>query len=241
MIAIDRRFRLQLWPTVFAALGVVLLLGLGAWQVERLHWKERLIAAREAAVGAPPVAAPAGPTAPAGLEFHPVVATGRFLNGKEILVHAIAPDGDSGYHVWTPLVAADGRAIFVDRGFVPVGLADPDKRAAGEVAGAVTVRGLLRLPRAAKPGWFLPDNDPAGQQWFWPDLRAMAAADGLATVAPYTIDADASPNPGGWPKGGVTDLALPNHHLQYAITWFSLAVALLVIYVLSQRGDRVRA
>ena len=59
----------------------------------------------------------------------------------------------------------------------------------------------------------------------------MAVADGLANAAPFYIEADATPNPGGWPKGGVTPLALPNDHLQYAITWFSLAAALVVIYV----------
>ncbi len=63
----------------------------------------------------------------------------------------------------------------------------------------------------------------------------MGAADGLANVAPFYIDADATPNPGGWPKGAVTLPALPNNHLQYAITWFSLAAAALVIYFLSQR------
>ena len=87
------------------------------------------------------------------------------------------------------------------------------------------IEGLLRLPPDGRPNWFLPDNRPDLNYWFWVDLPAMAAADRLDHVAPFYIDADATPNPGGWPKGGVTRLALPNNHLQYAITWFSLAVA----------------
>jgi surfeit locus 1 family protein len=99
------------------------------------------------------------------------------------------------------------------------------------------MQGLLRLPPAGRPNWFLPDNRPDLNYWFWVDLPAMSAADKLDRVAPFYIDAEATPNPGGWPKGGVTRLTLPNNHLQYAITWFSLAVALIVIYVLFHRRN----
>ena len=95
------------------------------------------------------------------------------------------------------------------------------------------------LPPERKDNWFVPDNRPQSGDWFWIDLSAMGAADGLTTVAPFYIEADATPNPGGWPRGGVSLLALPNDHLQYAITWFSLAVVAIVIYLLSQRrADR---
>jgi len=112
---------------------------------------------------------------------------------------------------------------------------DANKRDVGQIAGTVRIQGLLRLPPSGKPAWFLPDNRPDLNYWFWVDLPAMSAADGLDRVAPFYIDADETPNPSGWPKGGVTRLVLPNDHLQYAITWFSLAVALIVIYVLSHR------
>ena len=116
---------------------------------------------------------------------------------------------------------------------MPTNLRAPASRAAAPLAGTVHIRGLLRLPPAKKPSWFIPDNRPDLNYWFWIDLPAMAAADhlDLANFAPFYIDADASPNPGGWPQGGVTPLSLPDNHLQYAITWFSLAAALVVIYV----------
>ena len=143
----------------------------------------------------------------------------------------------SGYQVLTPLREPDGRIVFVNRGFIPSALKDRAKRIAGEPAGAVRIVGLLRLPPEGRPNWFLPDNRPDLNYWFWVDLPAMAKADRLDNVAPFYIDADAAPNPGGWPKGGVTRLALPNNHLQYAITWFSLAVAMIVIYVLFHRRN----
>jgi surfeit locus 1 family protein len=230
-------FRPQLWPTVFALPIVLLCLGLGSWQIQRLFWKEGLIASRATAVAAPPVfASSIAGTAPA-MEFHHVSDIGVFLHDKEIFVGATSEAGRNGYQVLTPLREPDGRIVFVNRGFIPAELKERAKRIAGEPAAPVHIEGLLRLPPDGRPNWFLPDNRPDMNYWFWVDLPAMAAADNLDRVAPFYIDADATPNPGGWPRGGVTRLALPNDHLQYAITWFSLAVAMIVIYVVFHRRD----
>jgi surfeit locus 1 family protein len=228
-------FRPQFWPTVFSVPAVLVLLGLGAWQIQRLFWKEDLIAERAAAVAAPTVRAPQSLAQARRFEFHHVFDEGVFLHAKEIYLGASAGAGSIGYQVLTPLREASGRIVFVNRGYIPSNLKDPKKRAAGQIAGTVRVVGLLRLPPAGRPNWFLPDNRSDLNYWFWVDLPAMAKADKLDDVAPFYIDADATPNPGGWPQGGVTRLELPNHHLQYAITWFSLAVALIVIYLLYHR------
>ena len=230
-------FRPGLVPTLVTLPVVLLCLALGAWQVQRLHWKEGLIAQRDAALAALPIAPPQTLAEAQALEFHPVVAEGVFLHDREILRIAPGPTGESGFDVLTPLRQMDGRVIFVNRGFVPTGRQDPATRVAGQLTGAVRVTGLLRLPPAAKPSWFTPDNRPDKNFWFWLDLPAMAAADRLTDAAAFYIEADATPNPGGWPKGGASAAPLPNDHLQYALTWFSLAVAALVIYVLSQRGN----
>jgi surfeit locus 1 family protein len=233
--AVATGFRPQLRPTLFALPIVLLCLGLGFWQVQRLHWKEALIAERAAALAGPAIPAPSADAAAYGLEFHHVVADGVLLNDKEIFLGATAEDGDSGYQVLTPLRERGGRMIFINRGFIPSRLKDRALRSAGELEGPVRIRGLLRLPPAGRPNWFLPDNRPDLNYWFWVDLPAMATADKLGQVAGFYIDADATPNRGGWPEGGVTRLALPNNHLQYAITWFSLAVAMIVIYVVFHR------
>ena len=173
------------------------------------------------------------------MEFRHVTDEGIFLNDQEIFVGATSPrGGDAGFDVLTPLREADGRIVFVNRGFVPAELKNPQTRRVGQLEGTVKIAGLLRLPPDKKPGWFLPDNRADINYWFWVDLPAMAAADGLGNVVLFYIDADAAPNPGGWPQGGVTRLELPNNHLQYALTWFSLAVGMVVIYIVSLRQDR---
>jgi surfeit locus 1 family protein len=231
-----RGFRPHLVPTLFTIPVVLLCAALGVWQLQRLEWKRGLIAQREAALTAAPVAPPRTIAEARALEFHPVVDAGVFLHDKEIFLGAIGPKGAAGFDVLTPLREPGGRILFVNRGFVPTEIKDPARRAAGQLAGTVRVAGLLRLAPDNKPGWFVPDNRPDINYWFWIDLPAITAVDRLSNAAPFYIDADATANPGGWPRGGVTRLALPNNHLQYAITWFSLAVAALVIYLLSQRG-----
>jgi surfeit locus 1 family protein len=231
------RFRPLFWPTVFTVPVLLLLLGLSFWQIERLFWKRELIAQREAALAAASAAVPHALEEARGMEFRHVTDEGLFLHDKEIFLGATSEAGRNGYHVLTPLQEPTGRVVFVNRGFIPAELKDPAKRQAGQIAGRVRVEGLLRLPSAKKPAWFLPDNRPDLNYWFWVDLPAMAAADKLDRVALFYIDADATPNPGGWPKGGVTRIELPNDHLQYAITWFSLAVALIVVYFLFHRRD----
>ena len=231
-------FRPLLWPTIFTVPAMLLLLALGSWQIQRLYWKRELIEQRQAAVSAAPVGVRSLEDAK-GMEFRHVTDEGVFLHDKEIFLGATSEVGRQGYQILTPLLEPGGRMVFVNRGFIPTELKDPARRAAGQLAGTVRVQGLLRLPPAGRPAWFLPDNRPDLNYWFWVDLPAMSAANKLEPdrVASFYIDADASPNPGGWPKGGVTRLALPNDHLQYAITWFSLAVALMVIYFLFHRRD----
>lgn len=235
MIAGVVGFRPQLVPTLFAAVVVLVCLGLGLWQLDRLAWKRGLIAERQAASQSPPVAAPRGLAEAKGIEFRPVVIEGVFLHDKEIFLGAAAPTGGKpGFHVLTPLREPGGRIVFVNRGFVTSELKDPAKRSTGQLSGTARVAGLVRLPKG-KPNWLVPDNRADLNYWFWVDLPAMAEAAGLANVAPFYVDADATPNSGGWPKGGVTPIDLPNDHLQYAITWFLLAAAALVIYFVWQR------
>jgi surfeit locus 1 family protein len=230
-------FRPRLGPTLFTIAAVLLCAGLGVWQLERLEWKRGLIAEREAALSGAPVAPPRSLNEAKALEFHRILTEGVFLHDRELLRVAPGPTGGAGYDVVTPLRQPDGRIILVNRGFVPVARKEPAMRLAGQTQGTVAVSGLLRLPPAAKPSWFMPDNSPDRGYWFWMDLPAMAAAGGLTNVAPFYIQADATPNPGGWPKGTTVAAPLANDHLQYAIIWFSLAVAALVIYLLSQRGS----
>ncbi len=224
---------------VLAGLMLLLALGfvaLGIWQVQRRAWKLDLIERVEAGTRAAPIPAPGPPQWPGldvrGSEYRRVAATGRFLHDRETLVQAVTVRG-AGFWVLTPLRTAQG-TIMVNRGFVPSDRRDPASRAAGQLGGSVTVIGLIR---ATEPkGGFLRTNDPAGRRWYSRDVAAIAAAQGVGPAAPFFIDADATPNPGGWPVGGLTVLRFNNNHLVYAFTWFALAgISLAAFFLLWRR------
>lgn len=209
-----------------AAFVFLTLLGLGTWQVQRRAWKLDLIARTEARVHAPAVPAPS-PAAWAQVgpddAYRHVTLSGRLLNDRETRVQAVTEYG-AGFWVLTPLRREDGSLVLVNRGFVPGDRKDPASRPEGQVAGPVTVTGLLRLTEPG--GAFLRANDPAANRWYSRDVAAIAAARGLSDVAPYFVDADAAPNPGGLPVGGLTVVSFPNSHLVYAVTWYGLALML---------------
>ncbi|MER8881108.1 SURF1 family protein [Mesorhizobium sp. M0816] len=220
-------------------LGIVvflILLALGTWQVQRLHWKEGLVQTIDQRTHSAPVplAELEKRFAAAGdVDYTPVIVTGTFLHRGER--HFLATwEGQSGFDVFTPLQLDDGRFVLFNRGFVPYDFKDPAKRPQGQVTGKVTVTGLARNPLPAKPSMMLPDNDPQKNIFYWKDRDAMASSAGLPTGAalvPIFIDANATPNPGGLPVGGVTVIDLPNSHLQYAITWYGLAAALAGVLI----------
>jgi surfeit locus 1 family protein len=228
------RFRPLLLPTLWFLPGFALLVGLGVWQIERLHEKEALIASVESGMSAAPVPLDAAlGEGAANAEYHHVRVAGRFLHDSELYVFSRGPMGAVGVEIITPLVRENGQTVLVDRGFVPDALRDPKTRAAGQVAGEVSLTGVLRLPQ--QPGMFTPPPDRQTRLWFVKDVPGMAAALKLA-APPVLIEADATPNPGGWPLGGRTRVEFANDHLQYAITWFGLALALLTVYLLYHRG-----
>lgn len=218
----------------------LLFAGLGVWQVERLRWKTDLIARVDARLAAEPV--PLGPRDEGSrfigrdAEYLKVRTTGRFDHSRETLVDALTERG-KGYWVLTPLRTAD-RTLLVNRGFVPTDRARAATRQAGQVAGEVTVTGLIRLTEPA--GRFLRANRPATDLWYSRDVAAIGRARGLVQVEPFFIDADATPNPGGLPIGGLTVVSFRNAHLVYALTWFALSALSLFGLVLTWKSAHKR-
>jgi surfeit locus 1 family protein len=225
--------------TALMLAALALLLGLGFWQLSRLHWKQGLIAQIETRANSAPISLEEAETlAREGRDpsYFRVSVEGRFHHGREQYLYAVS-DGRVGWHVITPLETAAGQMVLIDRGFVPDALRDPSSRPAGQIESVTTATGVVRVPDTQ--GLFVPDNEPQANRWFWRDLHAMARTmfqQRIIEVAPFFLDADATPVPGGWPEGGQTRLDIPNNHLQYAITWFLLAAGLVVVYALYVRS-----
>jgi surfeit locus 1 family protein len=244
-----RHGRLRFWIAVVASLaGIAVLCTLGAWQLERLAWKEGLIASIEARRHAEPLPLAAIEqrfAETADIEYVPVRAEGRFLHeGARYFLTTF--DGNAGWNLYEPLQLADGRLLYVNRGFVPYALKDPATREE-KANGAVVVTGLARNPVSERPP-SAPDNDPVQNVFFWrnlPDMTAGLALPEGARFLPFFLDAGPSPRADGYPMGGTTIVDLPNSHLSYAITWFGLALALAVMLgsflVRSWRGPRADA
>ena len=224
-----------MWPAAVTCVATAILVLLGVWQLHRLVWKEGLIAAIETRANAAPQPLP--PIAewpklrPEDYEYRHVSATGTFENDKEALV--FRPSGgragkEPGYHVLTPLRLKSGGYVIVNRGFVPLARKDQSSRLAGLTQGETEVTGLMRQPEARN--FFTPADDPASGHYFTRDPILIAKHFGLAPAAPFTIDADATSGPRGWPNGGATVRDLPNNHLSYALTWFGLALTLIGVF-----------
>lgn len=214
------------------------LVALGSWQVQRRAWKLDLIERVEQRLRAPPVAAP-GPAQWPSIgrddEYRRVRVDGEFLHVLETCTQAVTKLGP-GCWVLTPLRQADGSLVLVNRGYVDAQHRDPAGRAAAQVAGRVTVVGLLRLTELR--GGFLRKNDPAAGRWHSRDVAAIAAARGLPVqrVAPYFVDAADTVE--GGPVGGLTVVAFRNSHLVYALTWYTLALMVAGAGVLVWRRER---
>lgn len=198
----------------FAALGV--------WQVRRLAWKEALIARVDAGTKAPPVDAAAIPPASArALEYRAVRLRGVYDPTGLALV-ACASDLGSGYWVLAPLRLADGRLVYVNRGFLPVGSKAEEARRALPT-GPVVVTGLLRLSEPG--GAWLRANRPDEARWYSRDIAAIAAQGRVRAQDGFFVDArEESPRSANAPVPGLTVIRFANNHLVYALTWFALAL-----------------
>ncbi len=237
--------RSLIWPTIATIIVFAILCSLGTWQWRRMEWKEALIAQVDSRLKDVPIPAPGPADWPkldlAAADYTPVTVSGTLLNDKEAhfysaLMQPRGPIGGVGWFVFTPLRTDEGWIVYVNRGFVPEAAKDASKRSEGQPEGRVTVTGLLRRPE--HPGMFQASPNLVTNQWFAREPARFADAAGLPAdqVAPYSIDADATPNPGGLPQGGETLVTFSNNHLQYVVTWYGLAVALLGVFGVYANG-----
>jgi len=218
--------------------ALVTLVLFGYWQMQRLQWKTELIEELQIRGGAASIPLPTDTRIPVeDMEFRRITVAGQYMNEIEMHLLNQVRNGIPGINVFTPLVRADGGAIvLVNRGWAPTDWPGAPIEDHSEGLAGVEVTGVVRVP--GPPGWLTPANEPAKNAWYFIDLAEMGAAGGILPLTDYYIYATGEeilgdgPSPWLTPDPNEWRVDLVNNHLSYAITWFSLAAALFVIYVI---------
>lgn len=225
------RFRPTFWATALAIPALGVLIWLGLWQVDRRAWKHDLLDRVASETAAAPRDLVEVLTGPEDRRAFAHVEADGVIDGARA-IHLFAPEGrgKADYRIIAPLDYGDGRIILVDLGTVT----EAEKQALGgpapaAIAGAVHVAGLLRPSES--PGWTTADPDLKGNRWYVRDVPAIAAAMGLGDVPPFILQSE-TPNAGGLPRPVPFRPELADNHLAYAVTWFSLALILVVVYLM---------
>jgi surfeit locus 1 family protein len=249
MIAIAGRRRGVASFGVFTLAMVALLIGLGVWQLQRRVEKHALIAALTQRLAAAPDALP--PSAqwnaltPERDEFRRVRFTATYAPGPDAMVYSSGSavrEDISGPGTWAfvPARLPDGDTVVINTGFVQNTMQDrslQDRAVARLITGQpATLTGYIRFPEAA--GTLTPAENPAKRLWFTRNHLAMARALGWETVAPFYIDLEQPVPSSGIPKPGPLEVHLKDDHLQYAITWFGLAGAVMIAFGVWLFGQR---
>jgi surfeit locus 1 family protein len=196
---------------VVGGLGLVALLSLGTWQLQRMAWKEALLRTIESRIAAAPVAVPATPSAEQ--DGYRAVSANGVLGSEELHVFWVTKEAATGYRVISALETSDGRRLLLDRGFVPA-----DDKNASRSQGEVDVTGNLLWPDEGD--WTTPAPEVDANILYARDVTYMANR--LGTEPVLIVARSLSPETSVTPQP-VTSAGIPNNHLQYAITWFSLA------------------
>jgi len=221
---------------VFSLLALALCVGLGVWQVERLQWKRALLAQMSGRMAAEPLPLPeveGRRRAGEDIEFLRAGATGRFDAGE--VRYFATRDRVVGWQLVSPFETTDGETVLVDRGFVPD---EARAEAVSPPPGVVTINGIVRT-HAGGRGAFTPADKPAEGVFYAWSPAAMGAALHVERPLGFILHAEPSADAPRWPAPALPDPgSIPNNHLQYAITWFGLALALAVIMGL--QGRRIR-
>jgi cytochrome oxidase assembly protein ShyY1 len=253
MTGIVARRRGSLGFAIVTLAMVVTCLGLGIWQLQRRVEKHALIADLDERLAAAPGALPAQAQwhalTPARDEFRRVSFTAAYARLPDVMVYSSGSavrDDVSGPGTWAflPAQTADGATVVVNTGFVQNTMQDraQQDRAVGRLVTGEPVKltGYLRFPEAA--GTLTPAENAGKRLWFTRDHLAMARAlgwgEGGKTVAPFYIDLESPLPESGVPKPGPLKVRLKDDHMQYAITWFGLAGAVMIAFAVWWRAQR---
>lgn len=230
-------FRGLILPGVLSLMALAVLISLGNWQMQRLAWKENLVATisdriRQSPQPLPPVSEWAKLNLDQ-FEYRVFAVSGRFHHDKEVQVYTVLsePKGSfsgAGYWVLTPFEVDGGGIVIVNRGFVPQELKNSASGPDGQAGGQMRVTGLLRAPE--QTNYFTPANDPARGAWYRREPADIVRAFGLKNAAPFMLDATGEYRPDMLPQPNETKVSFVNNHLGYALTWYGLAATLIGVF-----------
>lgn len=207
-----------LFPLLFGLIGAAILISLGVWQMQRLQWKEAILDDIDARIIAAPVAVPERPD-PVDDKYLPVIASGT-ITDEEVHVLVSQKRIGAGYRIIAAFETDEGRRLLLDRGFVKV-----DQKNAPRPTGAAEVTGNLHWPDEL--GSSIPAPDLTAEIWFARDVPALAAHLGTEPILIIARETSLAEDPVD--PLPVDNAGIPNDHLQYAITWFSLAAIWLIM------------
>lgn len=224
-------FKPRLWPTLMTIPLLVCLILLGNWQVERLSWKLDLIEKIKQRATSAPVSLPLDVDNLDDLEYLHVFVSGIFDHDQEMTMYSVGPNGEPGYDLYTPLIMKNEKSIIVNRGWIPEQIKNKTNRLDTLIEGDVEIVGLLR--KSWNKLWYGPENDPENNMWFYGDVDGMAIHTNLSNNFPMFLYADKIDSDNRYPVAGRTEFNIVNNHLDYALTWYGLAIVLIGIYLIA--------
>tara|TARA_B100001564_G_C20652949_1_gene677757 strand:- start:894 stop:1631 length:738 start_codon:yes stop_codon:yes gene_type:complete len=225
-------FKPVFWPTVFFVFSFIILVSLGTWQVKRLIWKNDLISFYLKQSTNNIINLHKENFVSEEIEYRKVRLTGKFLNKKEVHITGKTYEGNAGFHVVTPFLMQNGNYVLVNRGWVSENYKEAKSRSFSLINEETSVIGLIRYPQ--KKGYFVPENEPDNGFWFTikpTEIKKHLKIDKETFIIKFYVDALRQEKKINLPIGIKEKINIRNQHLSYAITWYSLAIVLMIIYL----------
>ncbi len=223
------KYKFHLIPTLFTVPTFILLITLGCWQLDRLTVKKEHIHRLQERANLPTIQLPQALDDIHHFKYRKVRLQGEYIHDKEIFLYSGSRSNESsdGFMLFTPFKTTDDRIILVNRGWVPTDLKSQANRLDTLEPGLIEVTGYIMPEEQAS--WVIPENDDKRNIWFYINLAHMGRF-ARAKVGNFYIMKSYDGNQ--YPIGNNLNINLRNHHLEYAITWFTLAFTLIAIFIL---------
>jgi len=227
------KFRPTFWPTLFTIISLLILISLGTWQVYRLIWKNSLISNYLYKFNNEIIKYDKSFSFNDEFEYRRINIRGRFINEKEILIIGKTFEGNVGFHLITPFITKEEKLLLINRGWINEKLKLRSSRSFNINTENIVIDGIIRKPQ--KKGYFVPENDPIGNFWFTIKPNQIEKALKLESFdleKKFYVDVIRKKGKLILPIGVSGNPNFRNQHLTYAITWYSLAITLFIIYFL---------